>query len=320
LTTAQTDTLRAALHPYPQAPEPQGLETYRRFFALDFVGCDYQSGTVPGPQGQNVFMQTFAVQPRGGVWVILAHGYLEHAGLNPRAVAYFLGKGWNVAVLDLPGHGLSDGRRGFIEDFDQYGDVVEQVHQAVVKRYRPESWVPCGFSAGCASLMNWMLRYQPQDVKAIVFFSPLIRSYLWDLSQMGLALVSWAMKTVPNRPRADSTTNLVLADLLENRDPLRINYTDLGWAQALGRWVKRLREVRAPVWTGPVLVCQGGQDTVVDSSYNLGVIQKLFPGPRVESFPTLKHSLLDEPGSEGDRVYSVLTDFLFSKSPLSATL
>src|SRR5438309_892649 len=119
LTTEVAQALRTALSPYPQSNEPTGLQTYRQFFGLDLEGCDYQSGTVPGPNGQNVFMQTFAKQAHAGVWVLLAHGYLEHAGLNPRAVAYFLGKGWNVAVLDLPGHGLSDGRRGYIEDFDQ---------------------------------------------------------------------------------------------------------------------------------------------------------------------------------------------------------
>lgn len=62
------------------------------------------------------------VRSRGRVVVI--HGYGEHGGRYSATAAALNAAGWGVLAPDLPGHGLSPGRRGVLKGFDDLVDAV----------------------------------------------------------------------------------------------------------------------------------------------------------------------------------------------------
>ncbi|MCX7787732.1 MAG: alpha/beta hydrolase, partial [Spirochaetes bacterium] len=59
--------------------------------------------------------------------VFLVHGYLDHSGSWSPVIKKILSERFVVVALDLPGHGVSGGIRGDIEDFSQYGEAVRRV-------------------------------------------------------------------------------------------------------------------------------------------------------------------------------------------------
>ena len=57
--------------------------------------------------------------PIGTVFVV--HGYYDHLGLYRHLLERLLTRRWRVVLWDLPGHGLSSGKRACIDDFAHYG-------------------------------------------------------------------------------------------------------------------------------------------------------------------------------------------------------
>ena len=51
-------------------------------------------------------------EPRGTV--LVCHGYFDHVGLYRHIIGHVLELGYAVLAYDLPGHGLSSGRAGYI--------------------------------------------------------------------------------------------------------------------------------------------------------------------------------------------------------------
>ncbi len=57
--------------------------------------------------------------------LLLVHGLGEHSGRYDHVAAYFNEQGVAVTAFDLPGHGLSGGRRGVLGNWDDLLDTIE---------------------------------------------------------------------------------------------------------------------------------------------------------------------------------------------------
>ena len=78
-----------------------------------------EDGFLRSPDGLSLYWQRFTpARPRGTVAIFPGGG--DHSGRYPALTAALVAAGFQVALLDLRGHGRSDGRRWHVEAFDDY--------------------------------------------------------------------------------------------------------------------------------------------------------------------------------------------------------
>ena len=66
-------------------------------------------------------------------WLLIVHGYAEHAA-RYREYAHFLAdNGVYVVAPDLRGHGLSEGQRGHVDDYAEYFLDVEEAKRLLLE-------------------------------------------------------------------------------------------------------------------------------------------------------------------------------------------
>lgn len=132
-------------------------------------------GFFKGHQDINLFFQIWE-NPQAKGTIIFTHGQGEHSESYHRLISAFENDAWSFYGWDLRGHGRSEGRRGFVSEFDDYCkdykiflDMVmknEKVHQGPV--------ILLCHSMGALIQLKTMIRHPEIKCDAIVVSSPLL--------------------------------------------------------------------------------------------------------------------------------------------------
>ncbi len=246
--------------------------------------------------------------------VLYLHGYLDHSAMSRYPIGELLRRGYTVIAVDLPGHGLSSGERGAIDDFSRYAQVIEAVVGAVrrgeiagVAADAPLSAI--GHSTGAAAIIEHGERYG-SVFDSIVLVAPLVRLYAFPLARMGVRVASAIIDALPRRI-SGSSSNEHYVEFAREHDPLGIYEAPLDWAEAYLEWEKRRRELRPR--STPTLLLQAGRDSVVDAEYNTEFLRRFFSDLQVIEYPDARHSLFTEPEHLRDGIYDRIDDFLHGR-------
>ncbi|MDZ7740062.1 MAG: alpha/beta hydrolase [Bacteroidales bacterium] len=105
--------------------------------------------------------------------IIMVHGLGEHISRYKEMAAYFNSRNYSFIGVDLPGHGRSSGKRGHIDNFGQYNDIISAMADLVRRREGDIPLVLYGHSLGGAVALNYLASSALMD-KAIVT-SPWLR-------------------------------------------------------------------------------------------------------------------------------------------------
>lgn len=81
------------------------------------------------------------------IWLIITHGIGEYTGRHNFLVELFSGK-FNLLFYDLRGHGLSSGKRVYIENFSDYAKDLQKILIYLQNRYRMDRYALYGHSMG----------------------------------------------------------------------------------------------------------------------------------------------------------------------------
>lgn len=275
------------------------LERYR--IELPAGGSAYHDRV--GPCGDiAVFVYSPAVP---GKTVVCAHGYITHSGMNAYLIAYLLSRGCRVVCADLPGHGLSAGARCDIGDFADYGAFVAELVAYCEARW-PGEIDYVGHSTGCSAAIEYV-RQGGTGIAKMAFINPLVRSYLWDLSQVGMSVTSRFSDEFPSI-RSDFTDDAAFNSIMKN-DPLRNASFPYHWVHELEEWNERLA-LDASAYAIPVLVLQGAKDTVVDASYGDAYFRRAFANLRYETVEGGVHNMQCDIPEFRSRVFAMIGEFL----------
>ena len=116
------------------------------------------------------YLFTPTVEPVGSVLVL--HGYLANAGHMCGITRALLAADFVVLTPHLPGHGLSGGDRGDIDDFAQYAAVVDASVQVLSELdFGPLHAV--GHSTGATALYEYLV-HDPDPFERVIFAAPLL--------------------------------------------------------------------------------------------------------------------------------------------------
>ena len=205
--------------------------------------------------------------PSARATVLVLHGGGDHSGRYPALTTALVRAGFQVAFVDLRGHGQSDGRRWHVDSFQEnLADLdafVAKLSQDGVARDR---LFVVGHSHGGLVAAIWGLT-RGRHVAGFVLSSPFFRLAVRPpfLKVLAARLVG---RIVPWLP---VDAGLDLAELTSDeelqrwtaRDPLYGRKTTPRWFEASqGAQLEALR--RAPEFEAPLLVLAGGADRIAD--------------------------------------------------------
>jgi alpha-beta hydrolase superfamily lysophospholipase len=159
-----------------------------------------------------LFFQLWTVDaPRGTM--VVTHGLAEHGECYHGLAKSLVADNWETYAIDLRGHGRSEGKRGFVRDFQDYVTDLRSFVELVV-RQRKSRDVPLilfGHSMGGLLTTLVAMDWQQPPFHALILSSPLF----------GLSLPVPALKDRAARLAARWMPSLTLHNELKYKDLTR---------------------------------------------------------------------------------------------------
>ena len=201
--------------------------------------------------------------PRATVAVF--HGGGDHSGRYPALTGSLVRAGFAVALLDLRGHGQSDGRRWSIDSFSDYLSDAEAFLHAQRAASSGRLFV-LGHGEGALVAARWALARAGQ-VDGYVFASP-----LFGFGPAAPPRRRWRARLLVRAiPRLRLPARIDVGELTSDpelqawiaRDPLRGTSTTARWF-TLSAAAQREVMAAAPRFSDPLLLLAGGGDRLTD--------------------------------------------------------
>ena len=300
------DKLLMELGQYSFNSEPRSgeLEQYLSFYEFGFikeVGASHRVGWVDASDFK-VVLQTFSLEKSLGT-VFIFHGYFDHAGIYHHLIEHALKKGFSVALYDMPGHGLSSGKRTSIANFEQYQQAMDAVLN-VCHDIMPKPFHAVGQSTGGAVLIDRLSGNDCQPVfERVVLLAPLVRPKGWG----GIKLLHSAVQPffdVWKRSFGTNSSDTTFIEFLRKVDPLQSKHLSVDWIGALKDWVVSIEHRNAV--NRRVLIVQGTADQTVEWLHNLQVIRRLFEQVSICMVEGAHHHLVNESVAVRGKVFSAI--------------
>ena len=245
--------------------------------------------------------------------VLIVHGIGEHGGRYERTARLMSAAGLAVHVMDLRGHGLSEGRRVFVRRWDDYLDDLAIGLAAVRARGLPA--VLLGHSMGALISLTYVCSGRPAPDLLVLSAPPL-----------GATVPAWQRLSAPLLSRV--VPGLVISNPISgeqlSRDPevgaayfadplVQPRSTARLGAELFGA-MKRAR-AELDKLAVPTLVIHGGADTLVPT--HLSEPLSRVPGVERRVLANLRHESLNEP--EGPEVVAQIVAWLRDRTAPAAS-
>lgn len=131
-------------------------------------------GTFWGYQDAELYYQVWhPAQPALGT-IIITHGIAEHSECYSRLAEDFANHRYTTMVWDLRGHGLSEGKRGYVNRFQDYCDDLD----AFIRFAKTQDYTKglplllFGHSMGGLITLKTLINHSPAQITAIALSSP----------------------------------------------------------------------------------------------------------------------------------------------------
>lgn len=275
---------------------PDLIAQYVRYYGID-VASDFP--TVQHYQGwfdaagYRISAQVF-MPPQAKGTVFLLHGFLEHSALYGHLIRDCLNRQHAVFIYDQAGHGLSSGRRGAINDFEEYQSILK----TALQKFGPDLPKPfylVGLSMGGGIAMDHVLSACAAGRKPafnqVLLLAPLLKPAEWWKIRFGYHVLRFFLPSVARMFRRNSSDTDYL-DFVRDKDPLQVRATPMVWIGALRRWVKHMEALPPCQW--PVLLVQGGKDETVSWEDNNRFVRTRFQVVHDTFVPGASHQLPNE--------------------------
>jgi len=125
--------------------------------------------------------------------IVFVHGLGEHIHRYDQWAGMLNGKGFGFTGVDLPGHGMSDGPRGFIRDYRVTDEMSDLIIANVRNTFPSVPLFIYGHSLGGGIVLDYLLRTSP-DLRGAVVTSPWLK-LSFEPSKFKLAVAS-VMKSI----------------------------------------------------------------------------------------------------------------------------
>lgn len=291
-----------------QLSTSEPLQNYLSYYGLEIASSNWNVRHIYGTfnSGDYVLSGHLYIPENYTAVMVCAHGYMNHVAQYKNLIKYYVDCGLAVALFDMPGHGLSTGRRGDIEDFQQYTDALKTFIEIVTSQLHGPYYLT-GFSMGSATVINYLLTEENIPFEKCILSAPLVRSAGWNISVICTNLYKPFVDSVP-RMYKPNTSSKEYNEFNAKRDYLHVNQIPLSWVGALHRWNKKIQTCNPT--DHPVLIVQGTRDSVVEHKYNVGFLQTKFTNNQVVYIKGARHELFNETKPMRTEVFRCIDHFI----------
>jgi alpha-beta hydrolase superfamily lysophospholipase len=228
----------------------------------------HEEGFLNSADHLRLFWQRFT-PPKAKATVLVLHGAGDHGGRYPALTTALVRAGFQVALVDLRGHGQSDGRRWYIDSFADYlHDLDAFVAKLSQDGIAGETLFAVAHSQGGLIASLWAMRHT-RLLSGLVLSAPWFRLAKPPPASKVLAarvigrFVPWL--PVASGLDASQLTSDPEMQRWTDRDPLYGRKATPRWfSEAGGAQAEALR--RAPEIAVPLLVLVPGADPIADAS------------------------------------------------------
>ncbi|MBN2301658.1 MAG: alpha/beta hydrolase [Lentisphaerae bacterium] len=279
------------------------LVDYLKYYKLTFADTIRYSGTFQS--GEKTLAAHVFVPRNSRAVVFLLHGYYDHTGIQRNIIAHLLSENFTVVIYDQPGHGLSDGKRASIDNFDEYLMVFRDFVNIITCQL-PGPYHVVAHSMGCSPVIEHLLNGNSDCIQRIVLIAPLIRSAAWHIAGIGNAAAGLFVDSVPRVFRKNSSDRDFLTFL--KNDPLQTKHVPTKWICALRTWNKKIEAYSGS--PRKMLVIQGTKDTTVAWRHNMQFISVKFPNAKIIFVEEGGHQLINESSAIRNRIFRMISGYL----------
>jgi acylglycerol lipase len=239
--------------------------------------------------------------------VLLVHGLAEHAGRYAHVARALNAAGWRVSLLELRGHGKSEGKPGALTRWSEY---VEDLQAAADFLRKP--FVLVAHSMGGLVALDALRGPLRDQVQALALSNPLTGVVVVAprLLSMAKVVLSKLLPQLPLKnpldPQTISRDPAVVAAYIA--DPLVFSTIRPRWATEMEAAIERVH-AHAGSYDLPLLVMLGTGDRICDHRAMLKLAEG-WGGPKVsrQVYEGLYHEIFNEP--ERERVLADLVQWL----------
>lgn len=242
--------------------------------------------------------------------LLVVHGYGEYGG-RYRELAHALAEaGIRCTAIDLRGHGMSEGRRGFVRRFDEYLDDIE----TALNELPPTNRFLLGHSNGGLAVLSLLSTRQPNVSGAIVtnpylaLRMPVPAPKIW-LAQIASRLVPTL--ALPAGLVASHLTHDTAIQAAWESDPLIVRVATAGWWRAAREAQVKVRALRA--LPAPLLYIHSDTDPVALPEASASLAAQLnVEDKTVVLRPGALHEVLNEPDRAS--LFALIRDWILPRS------
>lgn len=261
-------------------------------------------------QGQKIAAQDWT--PEGDIRgaIGLVHGLGEHSGRYSAVAQAFNAAGFALTGFDLPGHGRSEGSRGYAA-YDNILNDVDHLLEKISRRYPDQPRFLYGHSLGGALVLYYTLKRRP-DLKGVIATSPGLAPGM-PTPRVKLLLAKMMARLAPGFSMANG---LDLNNLSHNTaviqayksDPLVHDRISARLGLDLitcGQWIQE----HAADFPLPLLLTSGSEDRLV-SSQAIKAFAQAVPADKItyKEWEGLYHETHNEP--EKDQILAYMIAWL----------
>lgn len=227
----------------------------------------YITGTFKSQDGLTLIGRSWMTD-RPKARIILCHGYLEHSARYDREASYFNNHGYDVYTYDQRGHGLSEGEKSYIHDFE----LLVEDFDMFVSKSTEDTDLPIflfGHSMGGLVSLSYLLTTNSkiQNLKGVICSAPFIKASK-DLAPLLQKISGFLgkyfpkLKTVGPDPKEISRDPKTVRKYVN--DPLV--YHDKVHARSGSQLLKQMKRLE-PLYknfTYPILIMHGTDDKLAE--------------------------------------------------------
>jgi lysophospholipase len=246
--------------------------------------------------------------------VAMIHGFAEHGGRYKHVQAFLAQHGFASSVVDLRGHGLSEGRRTFVERWGDYLDDAQAHLQTMSADTLPGPLFALGHSMGGLILTRLIQARGPSlpELRGAVVTSPFfalkMQVPIWkELAGRALSKMLPTFRLPTDLDLDHLSTDPTVGQQYE-ADPLVTGSTTTRWfTEAMNAHKDVFRDVSS--FGVPVFLQHGDDDMIADPQATVRFHREVPSEDKtLERWPGLRHELFNERAK--DEVLAKLVSWL----------